>query len=204
MSNVRRRDLKPYVSPGCSSRCRRRLSGNLREPRVEAGPGRCTCSPHGQRRPRNAGFIERPNSYEYQMRSRLSLAEEWRTARPAEPPTHAISAIGDTEVVSGLSGRGEGRGTEARVHSPATCAKVLAVATPAHSSYYRQLRTRPVNGTAEASTGYRHRVVHPAKTSRMIAGRSAAGKLRPSGARGMGLTPNPSVERTFQSLLLAL
>jgi len=165
-----------------SLRCRRRLSVDLRELGVKAGPVRRTRRPHRQRRPRHARVIKRSDAHEYQMRPRFSFAEEWSPARPAEPPTHTASARGDTKVLCRFSGRGEGGSAKARVHSSAACAKVLAVSAPTHSSHHGQLRTCPLNRTAEASTGYRHRVARPVKASRMIAGRFEASKLSANGA----------------------
>ncbi len=171
----------PRLQRKRSSGRRRRLPFDLRDPRVEACPARRTCRPHRQRRPRHVGIIERPDSYKYQVRSCLGFAAEWRTARPAESPSHTVSAVRDTEEVGGFPDSGEGRGTEARVHGAATCTQILAVAAPAHASHYGQLRARPVNRTAEASTGYRHRVLRAARRSRMIAGRFAASNFERSG-----------------------
>jgi len=138
------------------SRCWRRLSLDPRKAIGETRPARCACRPHRERWLRDAGIVERPNSNEYQVRSGLGLTEERRTARRAKPSSHPVSAIGETEVVSSLSGDGKARRTKARVHSSATCAKVLAITAPAHPGHHGQLQTCPANRAAKASTRYRH------------------------------------------------
>jgi hypothetical protein len=140
------------------SRYWRRLSLDPRKLTVKARPARRTCRPHRERRPRDAGIVERPNSHEYQVRPGLCLAEERRTARRAKPSSHPVSTIGDTEVVSSFSSDGKARLTKARVHSCTTCTKVLAVTAPAHPGHYGQLQARPANRAAKASTRYRHGV----------------------------------------------
>jgi hypothetical protein len=111
------------------------------------------------------------------MRPRFGLAEERRTARSAEPSPHAIPAVRDAEVFSGFSSAGEARRTKARIHGPAARTKVLAVAAPAHSSHYRQLRTCPANQAAKTFTRYRHVINSRSATlGRMIAGHSAISK----------------------------
>lgn len=99
--------------------------------------------------------VERPNSHKDQMRPCFGLTEERLTARRAKPSSHPVSTIGGTEVVRSFSSDGEGRRTKARVHSSATCTKVLAVTAPAHPGHYGQFRTRPANRAAKASTRYR-------------------------------------------------
>ena len=181
------------------SRCRRWLSLDLRKLTVEARPARRACRPHRERRLCGAGIVERPNSHEYQVRPGLGLTEERRTARRAKPSSHPVSTIGGAEIVSSFSDDGKARGTKARVHSSATCAKVLAVTAPAHPGHYRPLQTRPANRAAKASTRYRHgascnggRPFSPVATKLSFR------------ACSMRLAPNPSIERTSQSLLRSL
>ena len=141
----------------CSG-CWRRLSLGPRKLTVEARPARRACRPDRERRLGDARIVERPNSHENQVRPGLGLTEERRTARRAKPSTHPVSTIGVAEVVGSFSGDGKARRTKARVHSSATCAKVLAVTAPAHPGHYGQLQTRPANRAAKASTRYRHGV----------------------------------------------
>jgi hypothetical protein len=143
---------------GRRSSCGRRLSFDLRKLTVEACPAWRTRRPHRQRRTRQFGIVKRPDPYEYQVGPRFGLARKRRTTNAAKTPAHTVPAVSDAEVVSGFSGHGEAGRTKARVHGPAACTKVLAVAAPAHSSHYRQLRAFPANRTAEASTSCRHDV----------------------------------------------
>jgi len=150
--------------PSCS-RCGRGLAFNTRKRTVEACPIRCACCPNGERRPREIGVVKCSDSYEYQVRPGVSLTEERRAACAAEPPAHPVSAIGNAEVVGGISGAGKARRAEARVHRSITCAKILAVAAPAQSRDDRRLCACPANRAAKASTRYRHRLVGPPRGS---------------------------------------
>ena len=92
--------------PSCS-RCGRGLAFNTRKHTVEACPTRCACRPHRERRPREVRIVKRADSYEYQVRPGVSLTEERRAACAAEPPAHTVSAIGNAEVIDGISGAGK-------------------------------------------------------------------------------------------------
>jgi hypothetical protein len=95
------------------------------------------------------------------MGTRLRLAEEWRPARRTESSVHLVATVRDTWIVAALARHGERRCAEAGVDRSAAGTNILAVPAPAHTRNNRGRRAFPANCPAEASTCYRHDMLHP-------------------------------------------
>ena len=137
------------------------LLGYLRQLYVHASPVRRRRCPDRHRRIGEIRIVEGADADEDQMRARLGLAEERRPARRTESSVHLVATVRDTWIVAGLACHGERRGAEAGVDRSAAGADILAVPAPAHTRNNRGRRAFPANSPAEASTCYRHNMLHP-------------------------------------------
>jgi hypothetical protein len=123
------RAIDKRLSPLCGWRG---LTVHLWQARIDASPLWSASSPdcHGRLYP--IGLVEGPDPHEYQVRSGLRLAKKWCSTSCAESAVHSIPAVGHTHIVGGRPADSEGCRSKACVDSPATRAKILTLATPAH------------------------------------------------------------------------
>ena len=128
----------------------------MRQICVDASPAWRARCPDRQRRIREIGIVECSNAHEDEMRPRLCLAEEWRSAHWTESPVHMVAAVRHAGIVVGFAAHGERGGAEAGVNGSAAGANILALPAPAHARDDRWLRACPPDCSAQTSTGNRH------------------------------------------------
>jgi hypothetical protein len=162
---------------------------------INASPRWRAGSPDRHRRLCELRIVERSNSNEDQVRSSLGLAKQRRATTRTEASVHPIAAIRHTPVVTGGTHHLEGRCAKASANRSAACAQVLAVAAPAHPRRDRRFSALPTNRFAKATPCQCHFALQ--------AQNGAASKVKVSGVLRTA-SPNPSIERTSQSLLRGL
>jgi hypothetical protein len=94
------------------------------------------------------------------MGTHLRFAEERRPARRTESPVHFVATGRGTCIVVRLTGYRKRRCAKARVDRSTASTDILAVSAPAHARNNRGFRAFPANCPTEASTCYRHSLLH--------------------------------------------
>ena len=80
---------------------------------MQAHVGRARC-PDGHRRLRKLRIVEGSSANEYQVRSGLRFAKQWRATARAEAAEHPVSAVRHARIVARRACNLEGRRVEAR------------------------------------------------------------------------------------------
>jgi hypothetical protein len=136
--------------------CGRRLLLHTWQGWVNTSPTRRTGCPDGHCRLGKIRIVERPGPNKDQMRSCLSLAEEWSAAIWAEPAVHSTTAVRHTREVTRLPHDLERQGAKASAYRSTARSQILAIAAPTHPRSDRRLRALPANCTAKAPACHRH------------------------------------------------
>ena len=142
------------------SRRRRRLPLHFQQRSVDLRPARCGRCPDRHRGLREVWIVEGADSHEDEVRPRLGLAEERRSARRTEPPMDLVPAVRDASIIAGLSDHGERFPAEAGIDRSAPGAEILAVPAPAYACHNGRLGALPVDCPTEASSGDYWRRAH--------------------------------------------
>ena len=173
----------------------RRLLLRARHCLVNAGPRWRARCPDGHRRLRKLRIVEGSSANEYQVRSGLRFAKQWRATARAEAAEHPVSAVRQARIVARRACNLEGRRVKARSDRAAACAQVLAIPAPAHPNGNWRLEALPKNFAAKATACQSHVTL---QGRRCTASRNLfSGVFRT-------VSPNPSIERTSQRPLRAL
>jgi hypothetical protein len=167
-------------------RGRRGLLIDTRQFSIDAGPARCTRCPNGHCRPRTIRIVKASNPNEYQMWSRLCLAEQRSTAGRAKSPMHAVATVRGAREVSRPPRNLERRAAKASSNRPATCPQVLAIAAPAGARSDRRFLALPTNRPAKAPASQCHCTL-PGVKKVVTANRTLRGQLL------VGVPPNPFI-----------
>jgi len=133
-----------------------RLSLQLRDRRIEAGPGRCLRRPYCGGRFDDLTVVKRAAAYKYQVRAHFGLAEHLRATYRTEPAVHDVAAVGNAAVVAQLARHGNRNAREAGIDSATAGSQILAQPAPAHSRHNRCCADSIAHRLAQAPTGYLH------------------------------------------------
>jgi hypothetical protein len=168
-------------------RGRRGLLLHTRQFSIDAGPARCTRCPNGHCRACTIRIVKASNPNEYQVWSRLRLAEQGSTAGRAKSPMHPVATVRDAREVSHPPHNLKCRGAKASSNCPTTCPQVLAISAPANARSDRRFLALPTNRAAKAPASQFHCTL-PSVKKVVTANRTLRGQLL------VGVPPNPSFQ----------
>ena len=152
---------------------------------VDAGPARRTRRPDGHCGTCTIRIIKAPDPNENQVRPRLRLAEQGRTACGAKAPMHLVATVRDAREISRLSRNLECCRPKASSNRSTPGPQVLAIAAPANARSDRRFLALPTNRTAKASASECHRNLPRSRRQAPSHGKSYASAAASSrGARG--------------------
>ena len=138
-------------------RGRRGLLLHTRQFSIDAGPARCTRRPNGHCRARTIRIVKASNANEYQMWSRLCLAEQGSTTGRAKSPMHPVATVRDAREVRRPPHNLKRGGAKASSNRPTTRPQVLAIAAPAGARSDRRFVALPTNRPAKTAASQCHR-----------------------------------------------